>query len=93
MIATYKGKVIYSTYNGTPISVSVSQNAVDHYINDNVTWSQIIAGPLSGPNISTLVYDDGSPINDTDLILYSEVPGDADSSIVLEPAFYFKQNG
>lgn len=93
MIATYNGKVIvYSPSSAaSPWTVSKSQDTVDQIIANDTRWSEIIASGYGGPTVDMLVYDNGEPI--TEWIDYTEVPGDADSSIVLEPAFYFKQNG
>lgn len=90
MIATYNGKVVVNpTYNpDNPMAISRRQEQVDEIIANDTRWSDVIASAPGGPNIGLLVYDDGNPITDT--ILYTDVPGNADSWIVQEPAFYYR---
>ena len=90
MIATYKGKVILSnqpspTNSGT---ISRTHDQVDQIIANDTRWIDVVAGGRNGPLVSSLVYDDGQPVTET--IAFNEVPQDADSWIVQEPAFYYQ---
>lgn len=93
MIATYKGKVVANPYSSSedPWTIQRSQDQVDAYIANDTRWADVLEDGRGGTTISHLVYDDGEPI--TDWIDLDDVPGNADSWIVQEPAFYFKQNG
>ena len=90
MVATYNGKVIVNPPSGLVgyTTFQRPQNVVDILIANDTRWATFIEQGERGPNIDTLVYDDGQPI--TDWVLYTDVPGDADFWIVSEPAFYTK---
>lgn len=93
MIATYNGKVVVnsSSTSSGPWTIQRTQDQVDSYIANDTRWTQVLEDGRGGVAIQQLVFDDGEPI--TEWIEYTDVPGSADSSIVLEPAFYFRQNG
>lgn len=88
MVATYGGKVIGvpSSQGGSPNVIFRTQTYVDEIIAAEQTWSEIYNGNPGGPPLNVLVYDDGTPV--TEWVPLNDVPGDALSSIVLDPAFY-----
>lgn len=90
MIATYKGKVVVNPFTGseTPWTIMRRQEKVDEYIANDTRWTDVLADGRGGPTINQLVDDGGQSI--TEWVLTSDVPADADSWIVQEPAFYYK---
>lgn len=89
MVATYQGKIIAHTLDSQqPKAVAREQTDVDNIIRMNYTWSEVLSGGHNGPTLDSLANEDGSDV--TDYVNLSVVPGEALSSIVFEPKFYFK---
>lgn len=84
MLATYKGKLIYTGSSSDKLVYVLRQDKVDELISRDARW------PDSGAHISrstSIRKDDGSELTDSDFVSESEVPNGVDYYITVDIAF------
>ena len=84
--ATYKGKLIVAD-NGGARCLILHDSEVDEIVAENRPFSSYKHSAFTGPPLQYIQFDDSTPVTLADTISYDEVPDDAESSFVLEPAF------
>lgn len=87
-VLTYQGKVVaLRDPNGNYQYRRISEDTADNWVTTGKIFSEITESDTTQGLISFIKFDDSTPVSINDCILSSEVPGSADFSFVLEPAF------
>lgn len=84
--ATFRGKLIVSDSEQHNIFYLGDQEA-DDIVNNNRPFSVYKSSVDYGPPYTYLSHDDSTPVTLDDTISVSQVPDNAESSFVLEPAY------
>ena len=69
---------------------SVPDAGADAMVANNVPFSEYKGHIIQGPYITSLRFDDNTPVTLDDTISVDEVPDDAEPSFVLEPAYVWQ---